>query len=237
MRSRVTILSLFFFLSIGLVSAKPFNLLVWNIKKSNNLEWSKAFTDISKDIDFVLIQEATDQKIITETLTKTFPHYNFYKSWSSKKYTTGIANASKVSSYYTHSYLSTVTEPVLNTPKVISLEKVKWNEKDLLIISIHAINFRLLDAFKKYITQVERDLKKHRGPIIFAGDFNTWSASRKNFLDRYLKSHGLVEVPIRRVHNGLHLDHIYTRGLNNISAKQLEQKSTSDHYPLVLYVK
>jgi endonuclease/exonuclease/phosphatase (EEP) superfamily protein YafD len=237
MKSNLTVTFIFLFLITQAVSAKPFNMLIWNIKKSNNNEWAKHFQKITNNIDFVLIQEATDQEIIIEAMNLNFKHHRFYKSWSNKEYTTGIVNASRVSPYYTHSYISPVTEPIVQTPKVISLEKIKRDAQDLLIINIHAINFRLLKAFKKHITQIDEDLKNHDGPVIFAGDFNTWSKSRKDFLDSYLGSYQIKEVPIKRVYSGLHLDHIYTRGLNNIRAKQLEKKSTSDHYPLVLYVK
>lgn len=223
------------FLIMQLASAKPFNLLVWNIKKSNNIKWSKDLKEMTKGIDFLLVQEATDQKVITQTITKLFDHFNFYKTWSNKKYTTGVANASKSKPYYTKSYLSPVTEPILKTPKAISLEKYKWGKLDLLIINIHAINFRLISAFKKHITQIDRDLKRHNGPIIFAGDFNTWSKTRKDFLNTYLASNDLREVSINRVHNGPHLDHIYTRGIENVKAVQLDNKSTSDHHPIMLY--
>lgn len=186
--------------------------------------------------DFLLIQEATDQKIMTQTITKKFKSFNFYKAWNNNKYATGVANASHTKPYYTRSYISPVTEPILNTPKAISLQKYKRGKQDLLIINIHAINFRLLKAFKKHITQVDSDIKNHKGPIIYAGDFNTWSKSKKDFIDNYLASYGLKEAVMKRVHNGLHLDHIYLRGFKNFQAEQLENKSTSDHYPIMLNV-
>ena len=59
------------------------------------------------------------------------------------------------------------------------------NGSDLVTVNLHAINFTLgTKDFQNQIEQLENAVKKHKGPLIIAGDFNTWSrVAGKKFVE------------------------------------------------------
>ena len=45
--------------------------------------------------------------------------------------------------------------------------------------NLHAINFALgTDAYRAQLDAIATELSHHRGPIVVAGDFNTWNDER-----------------------------------------------------------
>ena len=102
---------------------------------------------------------------------------------------------------------------------------------------MHAINFV---ATKKYVAQLEQlgsALADHAGPILLAGDFNTWSAARLESFQSVALGSGLVEAVMARQGRAatlnLHLDHVFYRGLSLQSIDSLEHVRSSDHAPIV----
>jgi len=221
-----------------LPEVKQFNqailVTVLNIQKSENNGWRDDF--------FKALVEGSDLALIQESVDK-FPEYKFedslyinyfYKSWGSTDYNTGLSSLSKVPFDEAKRLVSPDTEPVSATPKVTSIEtySVKGLDKKLLVANIHAINFTGLSAFKRQISAVAKELKKHDGPMVWAGDFNTWSGRRKQYLDSIMKELGFKEVLFdKRSEFFLELDHVYVRGAKVRYAEQL-QVGISDHEPL-----
>ena len=78
-------------------------------------------------------------------------------------------------------------------------------------------------------------LDRHEGPVIVAGDLNTWSGSRQALVDTFMQEHGLgsvtFEPDLRTTAFGRALDHIYVRGLRASDARVIPV-SCSDHNPL-----
>ncbi|MGC3834797.1 hypothetical protein ACPSKX_11240 [Moritella viscosa] len=79
-------------------------------------------------------------------------------------------------------------------------------------------------------------IRQHQGPVIMAGDFNTWTNKR---LSRLIEVTASVELrqlvyqnDVRETAFGHPLDDIYFRGLQQISASSYET-TTSDHNPIV----
>src|SRR5690606_1151818 len=66
-------------------------------------------------------------------------------------------------------------EPILRTSKMILLTeyKIKDSAETLMVANIHGLNFVPNWKFQVQLAQLEMELKKHRGPIILGGDFNT----------------------------------------------------------------
>ena len=75
----------------------------------------------------------------------------------------------------------------------------------------------------------------HRGPIVLAGDFNTWSDARFDLVREIAGRLGLVEISYaddRRVlFLGHHVDHVFVRGLDVVAVNVGPVKS-SDHNPV-----
>ena len=214
------------------------NVLVFNIKKMQYRGWNaEAFESLVTGSDLVLIQESVNN----------FPTYEFseglyfdvfYKSWGNDEYDTGVSSLSKAPNQSSEIMISPVTEPIANTPKVSSVEtySVEGLSEELMVINTHGINFVGVYSFQKQIKALYEKVSKHEGPMIWAGDFNTWSWGRKKVLDSFTEKLGLSEVAFEeRSELFLELDHAYVRGGVVTEAKQL-QVGLSDHEPLVFKI-
>jgi endonuclease/exonuclease/phosphatase (EEP) superfamily protein YafD len=211
------------------------SVLVFNIQKMGNSGWrDDVFKNLVEQSDLVLVQESVDN----------FPDYSFeegsytdvfYKSWGNAEYDTGVSTLAKVPYFTSQKLVSQVTEPISNTPKVSSVEtyKIIGMEQELMVINTHAINFVTVNAFQKQIKALYEAAVHHEGPMIWAGDFNTWNGTRKRYLDSVAKNLGLTEILFKeRSEIFLELDHAYVRGGVVSNAHQL-QLGISDHEPLV----
>ncbi len=90
-------------------------------------------------------------------------------------------------------------------------------------------------AYQKYWQELESILESHDGPLIVAGDFNTWNAERWNIVAlvaRRLRLQPVRFEPDRRSRFfGQVVDHVYYRGLVPSNAV-VHDVSTSDHNPI-----
>jgi len=123
---------------------------------------------------------------------------------------------------------------VAATPKVTSIEEyaIQGLSEKFIVVNTHGINFTGLSAFKRQISAVAQEIKVYQGPMIWVGDFNTWSKRRKRYLNSVMKSLNLKEVKFKeRSEAFLILDHAFVRGVEVSEAVQL-QISISDHEPL-----
>ena len=69
-------------------------------------------------------------------------------------------------------------EPWLGTPKATSITEYPLQDREdrLLTINLHAVNFALgLEDFQAQLHALTDVLASHQGPVILAGDLNTWS--------------------------------------------------------------
>ena len=129
-------------------------------------------------------------------------------------------------------------EPWLGTPKATSITEYPLQDRDerLLTINLHAVNFALgLDDFQAQFQALTDVLRRHQGPVILAGDLNTWSNDRQTLVDEFMREHGLgpvaFEPDLRTTIFGRALDHIYVRGMRAEFARVIPVTS-SDHNPL-----
>ena len=111
-----------------------------------------------------------------------------------------------------------------------------WSAAELAIVNIHAINFELSpDTYRAQLGALADALRDHRGPIIFAGDFNTWSDTRDGIVAGIAARLGLTELVLRddrrALFYGHHLDHIFVRGLRLVEVGATPVTS-SDHNPV-----
>ncbi len=157
----------------------------------------------------------------------------------------GILTAAKISPLNKRAIITKHYEPIIKTPKVsLMAEYPLSNNKDsLLTINSHLINFVNLNKFKSQLHELELALSTHQGPIIFSGDFNTWSRKRALLLYKVAMGLGLTPVAfaphqskkIKRFLLSPPLDYIFYRGLSEqkASAKVLAHIGSSDHKPLL----
>ncbi|GHY80674.1 hypothetical protein VCSRO169_1785 [Vibrio cholerae] len=111
--------------------------------------------------------------------------------------------------------------------------------QELVVVNLHAVNFTYgTQEYRQQLTALLDELRDFTGPVIVAGDFNSWSEARMALLSTQLASVGLQEVrfsPDNRTTfiNGLPLDHVFYRGLQ-LEKAEAPISDASDHNPLLV---
>lgn len=216
-------------------------LTVWNVHKGTDLKLPNDFAKISADSDLVLFQEAMSHPTFTQAISQSNPNlgWGMARSWSKLDGSaTGVATASKVKPVSQLPLVSEVTEPISNTPKSAFITKypIAGETENLTVVNVHAINFVTQNSFTEHINQIIEQIKRNKGPMIFAGDFNTWSPARLKFLTERLQELGLTPVT-PTTQSFLKLDHVFVRQLSVQQTKSLAHIKSSDHEPLSLTLK
>ena len=212
-----------------------FEILSWNIQKAGDRRWSTDFAQLASESDLVFIQEASLQADIP-TFLEDIEAEAFAPGYRTASLETGVMTLSS-RAYSLHCRFSAI-EPWLRTPKATSITEyaLRDHEDRLLAINLHAVNFAMgLSDFEGQFAEIGSVLSQHEGPVVVAGDLNTWSESRQSLVDRFMAEHGLQPVrfdpDLRTTAFGRALDHIFVRGLRAESATVIPVES-SDHNPL-----
>ncbi|WP_341529494.1 endonuclease/exonuclease/phosphatase family protein [Nostoc sp. UHCC 0302] len=232
------------------LNCNSIKVLSWNIAKNNNDKvWIRDFLNILDKYqpDLIFLQEfrlSVEAENIVELIDMS---WNFAPNFIDTHHQTysGILTAAKISPLSKRAVITKHYEPIINTPKVsLITEYPLLNQREtFLAINSHLINFVDLDKFKTQLHELELVLSVHRGPLIFAGDFNTWNRERAVLLDKMATRLGLMPATfapheskkIKRFLLSPPLDYIFYRGVSEkqVSAKVLDQISSSDHKPLL----
>jgi endonuclease/exonuclease/phosphatase (EEP) superfamily protein YafD len=153
---------------------------------------------------------------------------------------TGVKTGSTVAAKKHYYSASKHSEPISKTKKMLlaTVYPLQSLEQSLLVVNSHIINFVSFEKFRVHLDQVFQTLEHHEGPILLAGDFNTWNSRRLKYFNQLAMSFSLEEVRMRRQprlkHLFQHLDHIYCRGLEIVDAQVHTDIQSSDHYPISL---
>jgi len=211
------------------------DILSWNIQKAGNAGWAEDLAELAGGVDLAFIQEASIQAQISTLLPQT-PHRAFAAGYRTNGLDTGVMTLSASTPSLLCQF--TVQEPWLGTPKAASITEYPLADRAerLLAINLHAVNFALgLSAFRDQFERLAELLGRHQGPVILAGDLNTWSTARQVLVDGLMRKYGLAPIvfspDLRTTAFGRALDHIYVRGMQAESAQVLPV-SSSDHNPL-----
>lgn len=211
-------------------------LATWNIHKESDAGWQGDLAALGRGSDIVLLQETTLQPALRDMLQAAQFRWVMASSFIYGEYDIGVLTAARVEPVA--SCTQRVVEPLLRLPKsaVISWFALAGSSRTLAVVNVHAINFSLsIDVYRAQMAALGDALAAHDGPIIFAGDLNTWSAARRRAVDDVAVGLGLTEVKLgddkRTLFFGQQLDHILVRGLNVVASKAIVVTS-SDHNPV-----
>jgi endonuclease/exonuclease/phosphatase (EEP) superfamily protein YafD len=211
------------------------SLFVWNMKKGSNPDALLDLERLASDKDLVLIQEALWKHQPVDSLERS-SFWSFAPGYETESALSGVMTLSNTAPG-THCYL-TDHEPWLRSPKAISITTFGLADTDatLAVINVHAVNFTLgVSDFQRQIGKIEKALANHDGPVILAGDFNTWSARRFEVLQEVSQRLNLNELSFdednRVTPFGAVVDRIFVRGLSAIDART-DVVGTSDHNPM-----
>jgi endonuclease/exonuclease/phosphatase (EEP) superfamily protein YafD len=219
---------------------QPFGLVSWNIEKGNNPEWLEDLQTQQTSPDLMLLQEAYIPSPF-KRLVGPVTYENFSEGYLAGRLQTGVLSVSSVKPQL-HCAL-TAYEPWLTTPKATTITRygLTGSEQPLLVINAHMVNFEWgVEGFIQQWQEIEQVLEQHNGPLIVAGDFNTWSVERVGVLETVKRRHNLTSVAFypdfRTAFFGLPLDHVLLRNLNATKAKVLVS-TKSDHNSLWVELK
>ncbi len=212
------------------------SVLNWNIYKGSRENWSKDFIQFSDQKNIVLLQEAHTGDDLKTMLTNNKFSWSMNTAFYRNGTGYGVMTASSISPLYTCG--QHVAEPIIRVPKtaLISYFRVAGQDELLLVANVHSINFSLgTGAYREQIDKLYNVMKHHDGPIVLAGDFNTWSDERMLIVEELAYKLSLDSLEYT-THNrtlvfGNALDHVFYRGLEPLEYDAWHVTS-SDHNPI-----
>ena len=227
------------------VQLEEIRLLVWNTAKSRNESFSHYMNSISGEFDLILMQEA----VFSTSAAQSILQFNGFEQCGVSGFGErlrdldyGLLSLSRVSSIK-HSFIqSQVAEPIVNTNKytLLTYYPIDKSDKMLMVVNLHVVNFVRIEAYKHELNRSLQVLSGHLGPIILAGDFNTWSSARTHYLINTIKQFGLTQVSIASKHRrsrwGTVVDYVFVKDLVVKKVNPMKMLSFSDHIPLNIVV-
>ena len=211
--------------------------LSWNLHKNGDPGWDADLARFAAVSDLLLIQEAALTARLQRALRDAGYDWLLASSFMLNDHETGVLSAARVrpaSACVQRSF-----EPLLQLPKsaVITRYAMKGAPQTLAVANLHSINFTLgLGAYRAQLGAIARELADHRGPVIVAGNLNTWSSTRLDVVRDVMQRMGLVSVlpsiDTRSRFLGHQVDYIFVRGLEVVYAEAPEVES-SDHNPVL----
>jgi endonuclease/exonuclease/phosphatase (EEP) superfamily protein YafD len=198
----------------------------------------------------VFLQEATAGLLDSPLMPSSFaPSWQY--PWLARS-ATGVLTLSQVAPTRSEVMPTRWREFFLATPKMaLATEYLLPDGTRLLAVNVHCLNFERWGTlkFRAQLTALQVLMAKHRGPILLAGDFNTWNQRRLQLVTALARDLQLTEVGkfsgdlktgdrqsavlnwLLGIDRTLALDRVYYRGLSPLSATVLPLTS-SDHSAL-----
>ena len=218
------------------LDASHISLLNWNIYKGQRSNWASDFSKFIQHHDIVILQEAVLVKELYQALNRQALNWSLNTAFYYDDAEAGVLSASKVRALRRCGLRS--EEPLIKIPKTMLITEYPLSDglPNLLVANIHAINFTIgTEAYELQIDLLTDAIAHHDGPVIVAGDFNTWSDRRMSIVERMAERLSLNAVTYKN-HNrltifGNPLDHVFYKGLKLI-AEENPRVSSSDHNPI-----
>ena len=212
--------------------------LSWNLQKNGEPGWDADLARYAADTDLLLLQEAALTVGLQRVLVAAGYDGLLASSFELYGHETGVLNAARVRP--ASACVQRQFEPLLQVPKsaVIARYAMIGATEPLAVANVHSINFALgLGGYRAQLEAVARELADHKGPMIVAGDFNTWNPKRVEVVHDVMQRMGLVSVlpPVdtRSRFLGHQVDYVFVRGLEVVHAEAPEVTS-SDHNPVLV---
>ena len=220
------------------LATSTLRVLTWNLHKQDDFGWDRDLTRFLETVDIVLLQEAVLRDDLRALLDARGLRYTMASAFIYRDVDHGVVTGARVPPAALCA--ERIDEPLFRIPKtaLIAWYALAGRSDTLAVVNVHAVNFSLLEApYEAQFAALVRALTAHRGPIVFAGDFNTWSDGRRAVVKRAADALGLREIvfepDLRARFLGQQVDHVMVRGLSLVSAAAIEVTS-SDHNPVAV---
>ncbi len=222
---------------VGLDSG-GFGLLSWNLHRGSETGLEVVLRELASGQDLLAMQEARLDGDLHQVLDSLRLSWDFTPGFNLNGSPVGVLSAARTDALARCARRT--TEPWLRIPKVAlyTLYPLTGSRERLMLVNLHGINFSVgTTEFETQLAEAEAVVDGHKGPLIVAGDFNTWSAKRNRLLTDLTGRLGLMPVRFAAEHRvrvwDYPLDHIFYRGLRVLSASSMQQ-DRSDHNPLLV---
>ena len=214
-------------------------LLNWNVHKETGAQWQKTLRLLLPGVDLLTLQEAALTDELRDILGRTVAgSWILASAFTQSGNHTGVLTASRIKPDFFCSFR--VAEPVIIVPKTVLITRypIVGTNKTLLLVNLHMVNFSLATtAYRAQLHNAFSLINKHQGPLLIAGDFNSWSDGRMEIIQHFADGLGAESVDFsednRVTFFGHPLDHIFYRGLEQVEAV-VSPVQVSDHNPMLV---
>ncbi len=225
----------------------------WNVHKLLHDGIYDEFEDMieQRAPDLLALQEARAHMAVPTGMAGHYGHS--FRSGVLGRTDEGVVTLSTIEPTRTYRVRSQERELYVLTPKAALLSMFAVEDgRELCVVNLHGLNFdptggqlaRQLDGLRERV-------EGFQGPLIVAGDFNTWNEPRMEAVESLRRSLGLIEVkpdypggktgdvPPGLMSKALgfnpemHLDRIFVRGFRPIQVSWMMEYRASDHVPIL----
>ena len=225
----------------SVICQERFNVLCWNVAK---LSQKKDFKDYlrsiieEEEIDFLLLQEVKEG--MQKDMSLSGYSYVLSPNIVTKNHLFGVLNAFKVSCESAKALLTESQELKYMTHKSSLITRhLMADRQNLLVVNLHAVNFVTSRDFNAELDYIKSLVSSYDGPLIVAGDFNTWNFKRVALLRSFAQELFLTEVEfgcdkhLKKVFSK-RLDYVFYRALSVEQSKVIKSDNFSDHNPIIV---
>tara|TARA_R110002072_G_scaffold10569_21_gene49196 strand:+ start:2756 stop:3646 length:891 start_codon:yes stop_codon:yes gene_type:complete len=229
-------------------SSETFVLGVWNIHKRSDAVAQDQLRRLAEGADVLAIQEALHDTPLPQAFSG---HHASSFRWTTMHAVNGVMTATREAPTDTRGFVSPARELGFTTPKSALVSRhVLRNGQTLMLVNLHAMLTDVpASGFTDQLDQLVQVASHHDGPLIFCGDFNSWSSDRNRRIHSRMKSLGLQQVQLPdgvgtcieaqgpfAFFIGLNptseLDHVFYRGLTVREGRWVPELDASDHVPI-----
>ena len=223
---------------IAELNSRGFRVLNWNSHKESNKAWQGDLERLMSQSDLVILQEGYLTDALQDLLNKKQYYWDISKAFAYKDIYTGVLTGSRIKPDFLCSLRE--PEPLSGMPKTALITRYPLSGTDvsLIMVNIHMINFSFdLSVYRAQLENIVKIVSQHRGPLIIAGDFNSWNTKRLGILTEVTEQLDAIPVAFDTDHRATFMrqrvDHIFYRQLVPLEALT-EKVTTSDHNPMLV---
>ena len=222
----------------GALDPRAVRIASWNLHKQSDPGWEAELGRLAAASDVLLLQEAGVAPELRDTIERGSLSWVLASAFEYLGAEYGVLTAARVRP--AGACTLRAYEPLLGIPKaaLITRFRLEGRDRTLAIANLHAINFTPgTGEYRAQLDAIAQALATHRGPVVFAGDFNTWNDARDQAIREVMSQLSLVPVAFaadeRQRFFGRIFDWIYARDVEVVQASSWAVTS-SDHNPLTV---
>ncbi|XKM12932.1 endonuclease/exonuclease/phosphatase family protein [Orbaceae bacterium ac157xtp] len=221
-----------------LVENNELTILVWNIFKQKRINSLALLEHYADKTALILLQEAQATPKLLNFITENQKFADQVPAYSFNDVYAGVMTIANTQALQAIAFKE--REPFIRIPKSALITKYALPNRQemLLVANIHAVNFSFgVKIYHQQIRILLNEISQHQGPVILAGDFNSWNRRRLKLLYYLIRKINLKAVNFtldnRKTFMGKPLDFVFYRGLNLMKAEIVDTEA-SDHNGLLV---